>query len=815
MGANSEIAGGIVAGITEMELNTSMSLITGMDTFGQKSQYGDEWCIRETEYREAEHQKYESLFALGNGYIGMRGNLEEGYCGSGGSSVTGNYLNGFYDTEPIVYPEGAYGYPDQNHAMLNVPDAKTITLLVEGAPFHLHTGIILRSERVLEMSTGMLCRHVEWESPAGHQVRIITRRLVSLEHKHLAAMEYEVTALNFSGELSLISVMDSVVEGPEGSDDDPRLGARRSEPSLLLEDNGCQYDSLLHWMKHRTRRTRFALMTGMRHSLEVPGSEAPVEYNEGGQLGVRLDFRLKAGQRGKLTKYIAYHSSRDYPENALPQLSMELLESAARAGFGSLAEEQRQALDYFWSKADIVIGGDPEMQQGVRFNAFGLLQSTGRDGMTNIAAKGLTGEGYEGHYFWDTEMYTLPFFTFTLPQIGRKLLEFRYRTLDKARERAAVMSQRGALYPWRTIAGEENSAYFPAGTAQVHINADICYGLQQYVKATGDGGFLAEMGAEILFETSRFWVDLGHYNPARGGAFCIDAVTGPDEYTAIVNNNAYTNLMVQEQLRFACRTAEWLRSDYPDHYKRLEHKIGLLESEIAEWGRAAEGMYLPKEERLGIYAQDDTFLLKKPWDFERTPKENYPLLLHYHPLVIYRHQVLKQADLVMALFLLGDRFTLDEKLRNYRYYEPITTHDSSLSPCIHSIVASEIGDAEEAYRYFRRTVRMDLDDVNKNTKDGLHTAAMAGAWMAVIQGFGGMRMYGDGVLSFNPALPSNWSGLRFRIAKDGKLLEVSISHEEVVYSLVEGEALTIRHKGQEVEILSEHAVALKYNAQSQ
>lgn len=789
----------------------NMSLNTRIYASGQEPLYRDEWCIRETGHQEEDHQKNESLFALGNGYIGMRGNLEEGYHGASGSSVIGNYLNGFYDTEPIVYPEGAYGYPDQNHAMLNVPDAKAILLLVEGELFHLHTGMVLKSERILDMQNGMLCRHVKWESPAGHQVGITTRRLVSLEHKHLAAVEYEVTALNFSGSLSWISLMNPVVAGPEGSSD-PRVGARRSEPSLLLEDSGFREDGLMYWMRHRTRRTRFALVTAMSHSLEVPGGEAPVQYSDAGQLGIRLDFRLEAGQSGKLTKFIAYHSSRDYPEEELLKFSREMLESADHGGFGSLAGEQRQALDYFWGKANIEIVGDPEMQQGVRFNAFGLLQSTGRDGMTNIAAKGLTGEGYEGHYFWDTEMYTLPFFTYTLPEIGRKLLEFRYRTLDKARERAAVMSQRGALYPWRTIAGEENSAYFPAGTAQVHINADICYGLQQYVLATGDETFLAEMGAEILFETSRFWVDLGHYNPALGGAFCIDAVTGPDEYTAIVNNNAYTNLMVQEQLRFACRTAERLRSSYPDHYERLKRKIGLLESEIADWKRAGESMYVPKDEGLGIYAQDDTFLLKKKWDFEGTPENNYPLLLHYHPLVIYRHQVLKQADLVMALFLLGDRFTMEEKVWNYRYYEPLTTHDSSLSPCIHSIVASEIGEAEEAYRYFRRTVRMDLDDVNKNAKDGLHTAAMAGAWMAVVQGFGGMRMYGDGVLSFTPALPASWNSLRFRVAKEGRLLEVFISHEEVAYSLVEGEALRIRHGGQEVEVLPERGVRLTRNA---
>jgi len=768
-----------------------------------------EWNLVEEAYDEKDNQRMESLFSLGNGYFGMRGYFEEGYHGKKGASVRGNYVNGFYDTAPIHYPEGAYGYPTEGQAMLNVTDAGIIRLTVEGESFHLNRGQVQVYRRALDMQNGVLHRLVEWESPAGHRVRIEIHRLVSLTHRHLAAIHYEVTALNFAGTVSICSAMDGDIAEAEGAADrggDPRLGARRTEPSLLFEEAGSDGRGG-GWLKQRTRRSRFALLTAVSHQLELPPSAAfgLSEQQDGPWFSVQYDVSLRQGEKVSLSKFISVHTSRDTREEELRMRSAEELRLAVSRGFDGLAKEQRAYLDAFWHRADVEIAGDPALQQGLRFNAFGLLQSAGRDGRTSMAAKGLTGEGYEGHYFWDTEMYVLPFFTFTTPEIGRALLEFRYRTLEQARQRAQVMSQRGALYPWRTIGGEENSAYFPAGTAQAHINADIAYGIRQYVQATGDEDFLVRQGAEILFETSRFWVDLGHYNPARGGAFCIDGVTGPDEYTALVNNNAYTNLMAREHLRYACETAKLLRERYPMEYARLARKIGLTEEELREWQRAADKMYVPYDSELGIYAQDDTFLSKQKWDFAGTPPEKYPLLLHYHPLVIYRHQVLKQADLVMVLFLLSEQFSTEEKIRNYRYYEPLTTHDSSLSPCIHSIVAAEIGDLKAAYDYFSRTVRMDLDDVNGNAKDGLHTAAMAGSWMAVVNGFGGMRLV-SGELSFKPVLPPPWSSCRFKVMYRGQLLEVFFDREQVVYTLREGEGLVIRHEGEPMSIHSGEAV---------
>ncbi|HEY4751762.1 MAG TPA: glycosyl hydrolase family 65 protein, partial [Candidatus Limnocylindrales bacterium] len=456
-------------------------------------------------------------------------------------------------------------------------------------------------------------------------------------------------------------------------------------------------------------------------------------------------------------------------------------------------------LEAFWARSDIEIDGDEALQQSIRFSLFSIFQSAGRDGRTGLPAKGLTGEGYEGHVFWDTEAFGLPFFVYSEPILARALLRFRIWRLPQARARAAEMAEHGALYPWRTINGEEASAYFPAGTAQYHINADIALALVRYLEVTGDHSLLLEGGAEMLFETARMWASLGAYIPARGGAFCINMVTGPDEYSALVNNNAFTNLMARAHLRHAARIAAQLARDEPEAWSRIAGAIGLTGDEVDGWRRAAEAMYVPRDRELGIHLQDDAFLDRERWDFEGTPPENWPLLLHYHPLVIYRHQVLKQADVVLAQVRLAHEFTLAEKRRNFDFYDPLTTGDSSLSPSIQSVAAAELGYAAKAYEYFMRTARMDLDDVNGNTEHGVHIAAMAGTWVALVYGFGGLRD-DDGAVSFAPRLPAQWRRLQFRLGLGESRLRVSILHDEVAYLVDSGPQVEIRHFGQPVVV---------------
>ena len=761
----------------------------------------DPWCIRESGFDAASHFVAETLFALGNGYIGLRGTSEEGYSGPASTSLDGSYLNGFYESEPIQYPEAAYGLAKHNQFMLNVPNGKGIECWLEEERFDPLQGTLSRYERVLDFRAGVVERELEWTSPRGRRIAIKSRRVVCFQHKHLYAIQFEVTALNFSGRIRLISTLDGAVKNLVAGDD-PRVGSTIAGPALQLLDieQNDEYSALTH----RTHHSGFTLVSAVSNELTLSGSAGRINTRANTVTHQRIeqcfDFHLAQGESASLRKFGCYFSSRDYPVAELAERAEKALQQARTIGFDALCVEQQQYLAEFWRHADVEIAGDDALQQGMHFNQFHLLQSVGRDGKTNIAAKGVTGEGYEGHYFWDTEIYIFPFFLYSKPEIARKLLEYRYSGLEKARERARQMSHpKGALFPWRTIAGEECSAYYPAGTAQYHINADVAYSIKQYLEATGDDAYMLQFGAEIVMETARIWIGIGSYAANHPDRFCINEVTGPDEYTALVNNNYYTNLMAQMHLRFAADIAEKIRTAHPAEFKSLALAMELGTEEPAEWRRAADHMYLPYDESLHIHPQDDSFLSKKVWDFAATPESNYPLLLHYHPLVIYRHQVCKQADIVLALLLQGDKFTLDEKRRDFDYYEKVTTHDSSLSSCIFSIIASEVGYREKAYDYFMETARLDLDDTHGNTCYGVHTAAMAGSWMGVAYGFAGMRVY-QGNLSFAPILPAQWQHYQFRVHIKGQLLQVRIAAESLEYTLLEGDALDLTHRGQVVHL---------------
>ena len=762
----------------------------------------DPWRIRESAFDTASHFLHETLFALGNGYIGLRGTGEEGYSGPAGTSQDGTYLNGFYESEPIVYPETAFALAKTNQFMLNVPNAKGVELWVDGERFDPLAGTLGRYERSLDLRSGVLLRCLEWTSGQGKRIALRSRRVVSFANKHLFAIEVEITPLNFSGPIRLVSAIDGAVKNQEAGDD-PRVGSAAS--GAALRTIAVEQDGALSALVQRTRNSGFTLVSAIHSTLQCDGEVRAASQRAGQRAGQAFELDALPGRPVRLTKYGSYHSSRDYPEGELLPRARATLAQAHAAGFAALCAAQEAYLADFWANADVEIAGDDALQQGIRFNQFHLLQSVGRDGRTNIAAKGVTGEGYEGHYFWDTEIYIFPFFLYSKPEIARKLLEYRYAGLEQARARARQMAHaRGALYPWRTIAGDECSAYFPAGTAQYHINADIAYSVKLYYEATGDLDYMAQAGAEIVLETARIWLGIGSYD--RQGRFCINEVTGPDEYTALVNNNYYTNAMARMHLRFAAGMLDKLRSERPADFARIVAATALADDELREWRRAADLMHLPYDETLGIHEQDDSFLSKKPWDFAATPKENYPLLLNYHPMVIYRHQVCKQADVVLALLLLSDQFTLEDKRRDFDYYEAITTHDSSLSSCIFSIIASEVGYHDKAYEYFMQTARLDLDDTHGNTHYGVHTAAMAGAWMGVAYGFAGMRVTG-GELRFAPTLPAQWRHYQFKIRLRGALLQVRVSRAQAEYTLLQGDALGLTHLGRPVALTSAAPVA--------
>jgi alpha,alpha-trehalose phosphorylase len=744
----------------------------------------ENWQIVEEVFRPEDAPLYETLFALGNGYLGMRGTFEEGL---GGAALEGTFINGFYESAPILYGEKFIGYAENKQTILNLANAKMIRLALGGEEFNLLNGKILAYRRHLDLREGILRRSVKWQSPQGKQVQVEVERLVLQTRRHVALIRFRFTPLNYSGLVTLFSGIDGAIRQSEHAEDDPRLGTQFSGDVLELVEQTCTAGAAL--MVHRTLRTQLSVACAVREALDAPCDR--LELNAGRTIGFEYTLEARRGQPVTLDKTIAYVTSLDADAARLVPAVLAELESAAAAGFETLRESQRETLSRFWEVADVVIEGDDALQRGIRFNLFHLLQSTGRDGRTAIAAKGLTGLGYEGHFFWDTETYVLPFFLYTQPEISRRLLEYRYHILDKARQRAGQMAhRRGALYAWRSINGEECSANFPTGTAQYHLNADIAFAIRRYYDATGDEDFMKRCGAEILCETARLWLDVGDFIPTRGDRFCINGVTGPDEYQILVNNNAYTNLMARENLRFAAEIVAWLRQADPAVYAGLAARIDLQPEEPLAWQEAAERMYIPYDEERGIIPQDDTFLSKAVWDFAHTPPENYPLLLHYHPLVVMRYQVCKQADLVLAEFLLHDQFDRAQKQRDFEYYERVTTHDSSLSGAIFGIVAAELGDAEKAYRYFAETATLDLENKHANTQTGIHAANMAGAWQGIVYGFAGMRAK-DG-LSFNPIIPKGWKAYAFKVRYRGRLIDVRVTPEGAQFALLEGEPLEMQ-----------------------
>ena len=587
----------------------------------------DEWNVVEKGFHPEFMAQLETMLALGNGYLGMRGCPEEG----GPSAENSTLINGFYETRPIVYAEDAYGFAKTGQTIFSVTDSKIIKLFVDDEPFWLPNANLLRCERRLNMKAGTLDRDILWETPTGKQVLITSRRLVSFAHKHVAAISYDVTLLNAPAAVVISSEM--VAEQPSARTDgnDPRQ--TRGFAGRLLHPRASYAKDRRIVLCHATEKSRLTLACAVDHALETSCSHGykAVHTADFGQVAFTIE--AEPGRPIHLTKCMVYHTSPTASPEELCGRADWTLDRVMHQGFEQLLASQEQYMADFWHRSDVQMRdtredrtkrSTVEIQQAIRFNLFHILQASARAEDTGVSAKGLTGQAYEGHYFWDTEIYLLPFLIYTSPRIAKNLLTFRYRMLAQARARARQLGHRGAMFPWRTINGEEASAYYAAGTAQYHINADIMYALRKYVQATGDEAFLRDCGAEMLVETARLWSDLGFYSDAKGGQFCINAVTGPDEYNTVVNNNAYTNLMARENLRYAAETVESLRATAPDAYEALVRRTALEPAEVKAWRRAADSMYVPYDEKLGIIPQDDDFLDREPWDFKNTPRRSLP-----------------------------------------------------------------------------------------------------------------------------------------------------------------------------------------------
>jgi alpha,alpha-trehalose phosphorylase len=738
----------------------------------------DPWTVVEPMLRLDRLAHTESVFALSNGHIGLRGNLDEGEP----HVIPGTYLNGFFETVPLPYAEGGYGYPEEGQSMINVTNGKPMRLLVDDEPFDVRYGTLRHHRRVLDLREGVLRREVEWVSPAGQAVRIRSTRLVSFVQRAVAAVHYEVEPVDTPARIVVQSSLVANEPIPEQTDD-PRAAAALRAP-LVGEYH------IAHGLEvslgHSTRRSGLSMAAALDHIVDGPPGTVTESESETDLARITISTELEPGQSLKVVKLMAYGWSSVRSMPGLRDQVDAALAAATRTGWDGLLAGQRAFFDRVWNRADIEIEGDPELQQAVRFAIFQVVQAAARAEYRAIPAKGLTGRGYDGHAFWDMETYVLQVLTYTSPRAARQALLWRHSTLDLARARARELRLAGAAFPWRTIRGEECSGYWPAGTAAFHINADIADAVRRYVQATEDVEFERGPGLDIVIETARLWRSLGHHDDQ--GNFRIDGVTGPDEYSALADNNVFTNLMAARNLTYA--------ADIANRHPERATELGVDEAEIESWRLAADAIVIPYDEELGVTPQSEGFTRYRSWDFEAMTDEDYPLLLNYPYYLLYSSQVVKQADLVFALYICADCFSPEQKRRDFEYYERITVRDSSLSASIQAIIAAEVGHLDLAYGYFRETAFVDLWNLAGNTDDGLHLAALTGAGLVAVAGFGGMRDHGE-ALSFAPRLPRALPRMSFRVEYRRRRLRIEFTASEARYELISGEAIDLLHHGEQ------------------
>ncbi|MCW2694230.1 MAG: Maltose phosphorylase [Mycobacterium sp.] len=748
------------------------------------------WRLRELGLHLDSLPQSESLFALSNGHIGLRGNLDEGEP----NALPGTYLNGLYESRPLPYGETGYGFPESGETVINVTNGKVMRLLVDDEPFDIRYGELEQHERCLDLRAGTLTRTALWTSPAGQRVRVRTTRIVSLTHRSIVAIHYEVEAVDEEARVVVQSELVTNEELPSASND-PRVAAVLAAP--LASEEYASYSPTSAYLIHRTKVSGLRVATIMDHEVSAP-TRVDAEMEVRPDLArYSVTCRLKPGETLSVTKFVAYGWSGSRSLPALRDQVAAGLAAVRQTGWDELLAEQRAYLDDFWSRADVEIGGDSELQQAIRFALFHILQSSARAERRPIPAKGLTGTGYDGHTFWDTEMFVLPVLTHTVPHAAQDALRWRLSTLAKAKERAATLGLEGAAFPWRTISGDECSGYWPASTAAFHINADIADAAIRHVAATNDRAFEESVVVELLVETARLWASLGHHDPQ--GRFHIDGVTGPDEYSALGNDNTYTNLMAQRNLRGA--------ADACGRHVKRARTLGVTPEEVARWRLAADAMVMHRDPAIGVVAQAENYTRLQEWDFAKTGPDCYPLLLHFPYFELYRQQVVKQADLVLAMHTCPDSFNAAEKLTSFDYYERLTVRDSSLSACTQAVVAAEVGHLDLAHDYAVEAALMDLANLEHNTSDGLHMASLAGSWLAMVHGFGGLRDHTD-QLQFAPRLPGGLTRLAFTVTRSGARLIVEVTGQQATYCLLDGEdPMTIRHYGEELELAPGQVVA--------
>lgn len=729
----------------------------------------DPWAIVEEGFDPGRNRVSESIFSVGNEYMGVRGYPEEGYSGD---SLTGSYFNGLFEEMEVA--AHYKGIIRSLRFMVNAVDWLYTRLTVDGETLDLAKSQVRDFRRTLDFRTGTYSREFIWNLESGKSLKLVFTRLVSMTNSHLGGQRITLTPLNFSGTVSVRTGLDfSIIHEDQGRGFWKSLRGGSSEG--------------IHAMLAQTVNTGNRLFSGFKTY-----SEATLSLDEVSEelfVGQDLTLRLEQGQTTLFDKLVVNYTEKELSaeDDRVWERGRELAVQFTATGLDKMLEEQAAYWRGVWESSDITIEGDDENQQGIRFCIFQLYQTYHGDNPGfNIGAKGLTGEAYRGLAFWDTESYCLPFYIFNNPKAAKSLLEFRYKSLPEAQQRAQNVDCKGAFYPIATIDGTESCDLWQHSNLQLHVGTAVAYGLWHYVKIVGDKAFLYDKGVEMLIQIARFYATRGQWGQ-KTGQYGYYGVMGPDEFQLMVNNNAYINLMAKKMFEYTLEAIEEMQREAGEQFSRLAERLELEEEECEHWRHLAEHMRIPKDEESGVYEEHDGFFDMPHIDIHSIPVTDFPLYSNWSYDRLYRYDMIKQPDVLMFMFLYNQQFPLEEKKANYEYYEPRCIHESSLSPSIHSILAAEIGYYEEAYRFFEFATRLDLDNYNRNTREGLHTTSIAAAWMNIVYGFGGMRSDGEELI-LNPSLPKRWSGYSFNLVYQGIRLKVTVEREKVeVQSLTKGE----------------------------
>jgi maltose phosphorylase len=753
----------------------------------------DPWLVVEEGFDPARGRLSESMFSLANEFMGARGYFEEGYSGD---RLQGSYFNNLYEVMHVDHPQLFKGIVTRTCFGVNSVDWLYTRISLDGELLDLAKVKVSDFVRKLDMRTGTMTREFVWNTTKGKQLKLTFVRMLSMVRPQCGYQRILLEAMNFSGKVKVSSGLDYSIlhEIAGGWNQNEATGAGALEQGKnFWTCPRTEYANGRLTMLGKTIHSGHYLCAGFDLDASVAIAPKLVEAEKTACLEFSLS--LSKGKAVRVDKRAGMHWEKSEDANRVWKGGLKAGKTASAVSFDAALTEQEGFWNKAWENIDIRIEGDPGSQQGVRFSIFNLHQTYhGYDSALNIPCKGLTAEVYYGEVFWDTETYCLPYYMFNNPKAARNLLLYRHKYLPQACERAQQMGLEGARYPMCTLDGTESCATWQHGDFEIHVSVAVSYAIWHYMKVCGDKEFLYKEGIEMLLQISRFYAAHGEYSP-RNGEFCLYGVMGPDEYHMNVNNNCYTNVMVKKTMEYTLSVVEEMKKSAPKLLKEVTAKVALRRNELAEWKQKAAKMRIPYDKKRDLYEQHDGYFDLPEVDVKNFPESQIPVYKHWPYLKIFRYNMIKQPDTLLLPLFFSNDYSTETKRINYDYYEARTIHESSLSPGVHSILAAELGKAQEAWDFFTYMVRMDLDNYNRNTEQGLHVTSMSGAWLNMVFGWGGLRTDGK-QLSFNPSIPKKWQSFSFRLAQQGSIIEVSLDKKSARFRVVSGPSLKIRVYGE-------------------